>query len=186
MIGFAHRVRRDPDRSGGTLIHVTPDLLVALVGLGILIASLLLDGEGFDAFDGWLSGTVIGAALAVLGFTAMLIPDGSLTGGVSWLVAGGAAVAAAFAVRAGVRGLSRVGQHEPARIDELRGAIATVTSDIPASGPGQVAAVLRGVPVRLSAVSDGPVRRGAQVLVVDVLSPTQVRVVATDPALPPA
>lgn len=159
---------------------------MALVGLGILIASLLLDGEGFDVLDGWLSGTVIGAALAVMGFTAMLIPDGALASGTSWLVAGAAAVAAAFGVRAAVRALSRAGQQEPPSIDELRGAIVTVTSDIPATGPGQVAALLRGSPVRLSAVSDGPVRRGAQVLVVDVLSATQVRVVATDPALPPA
>ncbi len=162
------------------------ELVIALVGVAILVAALVLDLDELELGDGWLSGAVLGSALAGFGFAAMIVPD-TWSGIGTTAVAGGAAVGAAFVTRSIFRGLARAVEHEPPRTEDLLGSVASVVSEIPPGAPGQVAATLHGGPVRLSAVCDGAVPRGTQVLIVGVLSPTQVQVVATEPgALPPA
>ncbi len=162
------------------------DLVIALVGVAILVAALVLDIDEVELGDGWFSGAVLGSALAGFGFSSMIVPD-DWSGASTVAVAAGGAVGAAMVTRTMVRGLARVVAHEPPRTDDLVGSVAAVVSDIPSGAPGQVSATLRGAPVRLSAVCDHAVPRGTQVLIVGVLSPTQVQVVASDPGeLPPA
>jgi hypothetical protein len=152
---------------------MAPELVVGLTGLSILIFSVALYDEG-DAGRAWTWGVVAGLGVAVAGFTALALPgSGVPTNVIAAGVGGVVALGTTWLLR---RAAAAAERRAAEAAEELRGTLATVTSAIPVGGAGEIAANLQGTPVQLSAVADRPVARGEQVLIVDVVSPTQVRV----------
>lgn len=146
-------------------------LLVALAGLAVLGVGIFFD---FD-LDGWMGTTTIGAFLAVSGFTAMILDPSSVVYWIGVLAAGSAAaVAASFLMRRLDSGVE-----DAPSLGGLSGTVAVVASTVSPDSPGVVLATLPdGLPVRLTAVTDGKtsVATGSQVLILEVLSPSRVRV----------
>jgi membrane-bound ClpP family serine protease len=163
-------------------------LLIGAVGVGLLLLSLVLgdflDGV-FDGLDvdggGLLSTEVVGAFLGAFGFGGALLLSST---GVTLLVALiGALVAgvigggiAAFVVR------SFIHMHTDAtpRSADLTGKLGRVITRIPDGGLGEISVSHHGQRVKLSARSEHPVPSGADVVIVDVLSPTSVLVTQAD------
>lgn len=151
-------------------------LVVGTVSLIILSISLIIDGEVLDFGGDWFSISGIAAFFGLAGFTTL----GAMAGGAPPLLTG------ILALTVGALGLVGMGyvlrflkasstEHETS-LDMLRGDVGKVTTEITVSAPGQIAATLSGLPVRLSAVSEEPLAVGDSVLILDILSPTQVLV----------
>ena len=159
-------------------------LALGIVGVLVLALSLIFDGvlEGlFDggvaALDGLLSLPVIAAFVSMLGFS------GALVLGTTGLGAGAATAAGAVA-GAGAgwvtwrfsRTLMRDQTGAAPRGEDMVGVTGSVVTPIPADGYGEVLLSLSGQPVKLSARSETPVERNAEIWVDATLSPTSVSV----------
>ena len=156
--------------------------ILAVGGLVALAAGVLLDGAldlGALSPDtgGWFSLPALGGFVAVLGFTGILASSlGLATGGAAVLGVVAGALAAWGVVR--LTRLLRDGDVDGITSrEQLIGTTATVVSDVPADGYGEVSVVLAGAQSKFSARSEGAViTRGTEVLVLSVLSDTAVLV----------
>jgi hypothetical protein len=163
---------------------MTALLIVGAVGVGLLLLSLILgdfldgvfDGLDFDG-GGLLSTEVVGAFLGAFGFGGALLLSGSGVG--LPLAIGGGAVAgvvgggiALFIVRTFVR----MPTDATPRSQDLAGKLGRVVTRIPADGLGEITVFHAGHRVKLSARSQEPIALGADVVIVEVLSPTAVLV----------
>lgn len=167
---------------------MTALLLIGAVGVGLLLLSLLF-GDFFDGmFDGLdleggglMSTEVIGAFLGAFGFGGALLQSTTqvtlavaLAGG---LVAGVAGAGVALFV---VRTFVHMRTDATPRTADLSGKIARVVTRIPAGGLGEITVSHHGQRVKLSARSEEPIVSGADVVIIDVLSPTSVLVTEAD------
>ena len=163
-------------------------LIIGAVGAGLLLLSLLLgdflDGvfEGFDIEGGGLLSTeVIGAFLGAFGFggallrsaTSVTLPLAILGGVVAGIIGGGLALMI-------VRTFLRMPTDETPRSSDLTGKLGRVVTRIPADGLGEITVVYAGHRIKLNARSHEPIPPGADVVIVDVLSPTSVLVTQSD------
>ena len=163
-------------------------LIVGAVGVGLLLLSLvlgdLLDGlfEGLD-FDGGglLSTEVIGAFLGAFGFGGALLASTSGVG-LPVAIAGGAVagIAGGGIAWVVVRTFLRMPTDATPRSSDLTGKLARVVTRIPASGLGEITVFHAGHRMKLSARSEEPLESGADVVIVQVLSPTSVLVVRSE------
>jgi membrane-bound ClpP family serine protease len=165
---------------------MTTFLVIALVGLGLLVVSLVVG----DLFDGALdalagdafSSAVIGAFVAAFGFgaaaaqpalgTVLAVPVGVVTGG-------------AFAWFAWwlTRLLADGSSDATPSIDDTVGRDGRVVTSLPAEGFGVVDVLVGGHVLRLNARAEQPISPGTQVHVTGVLSPTAVTVAPVWPEL---
>lgn len=164
-------------------------ILVGIVGTAMLVLGIvggeLLDGVfdavGLEADGGIFSTEVIGGFLAAFGFGGWLL--GSTTDATALVAAAGGG--AAGVVMGGFafwlsRTLINVNTDATPTIDDLRGTLGKVITRIPADGLGEVRVHQAGSPVKLSARSDTAIGSGEEIVVVDVLSATQVLVARAD------
>lgn len=156
-----------------------------IVGLVLLALSLIFDGVLEGLFDGVLDGLFDGllSLPVIAGFLSMLGFGGAIALGTTGVgAAGGAAVGTAAGVAAGwvAYRFSRVLMQDRSaaapRGDDLVGTSGSVVTAIPANGFGEVLVCLGGQPLKLSARSQVPLGRGAEVWVEATLSPTSVAV----------
>lgn len=156
--------------------------IIALVGLAVLLIGLLFDGVlelgGLvpDA-GGWISLPVLGGFAAVFGFTGALVTATGLPALIALAAALAAGVLAARGAVVLTRALASSDSGGASSRDELSGLTATVVSDIPVDGYGEVNAVLAGTHIKLSARSEGrALPRGTDVLILSPLSDSAVLV----------
>jgi membrane protein implicated in regulation of membrane protease activity len=170
------------------MVTMTALLIVGAVGVGLLLLSLLLgdfldgvfDGLDFDG-GGLLSTEVVGAFLGAFGFcgalltstTAATLPVAIAGGVVAGLLGAGIAL---FIVRT----FLRMPTDATPRSTDLTGKLGRVVTRIPDGGLGEITVSHHGQRVKLSARSEQPIASGADVVIVDVLSPTSVLVSTTD------
>lgn len=167
---------------------MTALLLIGAVGVGLLLLSLILgdflDGV-FDGLDveggGLLSTEVIGAFLGAFGFGGALLLSSTtvtlamaLVGGlVAGVVGGGIAL---FVVRSFIR----MRTDATPRSADLTGKLGRVVTRIPDGGLGEITVSHHGQRLKLNARAAEPIASGADVVIVDVLSPTAVLVTAAE------
>ncbi|WP_370441837.1 hypothetical protein [Kineococcus halophytocola] len=160
-------------------IGVTVFVVLAVLGFAVCLLSFVFDGV-FEAFDldlagGFLSLTSLSGGLALFGLAATLAQTSF---GWTTLQATGFGAGVGLATMAGVGGLVRtLRREEPETHVSILGARGHVTT--PAARPGSFGEVnlrLHGTTVKRSAVSDSPLVRGAEVVVVAEVSATAVRV----------
>lgn len=163
---------------------MTALLIIGAVGVGLLLMALILgdflDGV-FDGLDidggGLLSTEVIGAFLGAFGFGGALLrstPTVSLPIAVAGgLIAGLIGAVIAFLI---VRTFLRMPTDATPRSTDLTGKLGRVVTRIPDGGLGEITVSHHGQRVKLSARSEQPISSGADVVIVDVLSPTSVLV----------
>lgn len=155
-------------------------LVIGSVGILLLIVSLvvgdLLDGV-LDSLGGLFSTEVVAGFLGALGFGGALAL--SLTGSqaMAWTVGIAAGVVLGLAAGAASRWLHRGDHTGSVRTSDLMERRGRVLSDVPADGYGLVTLSVGGHVTRVNARSTAPLAAGTEVVVVEVLSPTAVRVV---------
>jgi membrane protein implicated in regulation of membrane protease activity len=154
-------------------------LIVGCVGIALLLLSLvvgdLLDGVldfGGDLF----SGAAIAAFLGAFGFVGAAAYDATDDRAIGALVGVAAGTALGFAAGWVSLRLKEGGDESNVRTGELTGRAATVVSEIPADGYGEVTMVVSGHITRLNARAAEPLAIGTPVTITAVLSPTAVHV----------
>jgi membrane protein implicated in regulation of membrane protease activity len=163
-------------------------LIIGAVGVGLLLISLvlgdLLDGlfEGFDIDTGGLLSTeVIGAFLGAFGFGGALLRGAAA---LSWPLAVGGGLVAGTVVGALALMIVRVVVRMPTdatpRSADLAGKMGRVITRIPADGLGEISVLHAGHRVKMNARAREPIPSGADVVIIDVLSPTAVLVAESD------
>ena len=167
---------------------MTALLIIGAVGMGLLLLTLIvgdfLDGV-FDGLDlhggGLLSTEVLGAFLGAFGFGGALLLS-TTTVALPLAVGGGlvaGVVGGAFALFI-VRTFLRMPTDATPRSSDLAGKLARVVTRIPTGGLGEITVLHAGHRVKLSARSNEPIPSGADVVIIDVLSPTSVLVAESD------
>ncbi len=180
---------------------MTPFFVIGAIGLVVLVTAIIADeavSQVFSALESDLfSGTVIGAFVTTFGFSSGIATAQNL----SMLPAIGVGIATGVVFGAAAwwatRFLMRSSEEGAVRTADLVGSMASVVTDIPADGFGQINVVVDGHITRLSAraaatasapaVNElqmyGPAERvglvsGSRVRISKVLSPTAVEVEA--------
>jgi membrane protein implicated in regulation of membrane protease activity len=155
-------------------------LIIGGIGLILLIVAIVvgdvLDGV-LDSLGGLFSTEVIAGFMGALGFGGALAL--SLTGStpLAWVIGVVSGVLLGLAAGAASRWLHRddhTGSVRPGDLVERRG---RVLSEVPADGYGVVTLSVAGHVTHVNARSATPLEAGTEVVVVEVLSPTAVRVV---------
>lgn len=155
-------------------------LTTAAIGFGLLLIGLVFDDflDFMDADGGVLSAPVIGAflgAFGIGGFVGTSATGNALIGlavaGIAGFVLGWIALRLSLAL---------IGMHTDATptSGDYLGQFGRVITPITAAG-GEILIHTGGSPVKLVARSEGDIARGAEVVVVEVLSSTSVRVMTT-------
>jgi membrane-bound ClpP family serine protease len=159
-------------------------LAVGVIGILLLLVALFvgdhLDGA-LDALGGgdWFTGAALAGFLGGAGFVGaavLALTDDARVAAITGLIAG---LLLGFAVGAITMRLKDSGFGATPTSQSLAGLIGTVVSDIPADGYGTVSVVNAGHLTRLNARAGMPLQAGTQVTVVEVLSPTSVKVIPT-------
>jgi membrane protein implicated in regulation of membrane protease activity len=164
-------------------------LVIGGIGVLILAASLLIgDFCHFGDFgdlhgDGPFSIAAIAGFIGAFGFAgaiaSSLAPAGT-PAGVAAVVAGiVAAVPTAWFAGRLIRAASNMRTDATPRQSDLIGTFGVIVTPVPKEGYGEVRVSLGGQPVKLNARASEPIRLGAQVFVVEALSPTSVVVEET-------
>jgi membrane protein implicated in regulation of membrane protease activity len=163
-------------------------LIIGAVGVGLLMLSLVLgdflDGM-FDGLDidagGLLSTEVIGAFLGAFGFGGALLRSAT---SLSWPFVVGGGLVSGVVVGALALMIVRVAVRMPTdatpRSADLTGKIGRVITRIPADGLGEVTVLHAGHQIKVNARAHEPIPSGADVVIIDVLSPTAVLVAESD------
>jgi hypothetical protein len=155
-------------------------LVVAAVGMGLLVISLVL-GEVFDGVadvlaGDWFSGAVLSAFVAAFGLGGALAT--SLGSGTGVAVAAGAVAGGLFGwLAAWLTKVVRRSEsgHTPTTADAV-GLDATIVSAIPADGFGVVTVRVAGHLLRCNARAEVALEPGTPVHVTSALSPSAVSV----------
>lgn len=155
--------------------------VLAVGGLAALLLGTLFDGVldlGNLVPDAdWFSVPALGGFCAVLGFTGILTTTLGLPTAAALVIGLVAGALAFYAVLRLTRLLRRDDTEGVTSREQLVGLTATVVSDVPADGYGEVSVVLAGTSSKFSARSEGtPIPRGTDVLVLEALSDTAVLV----------
>lgn len=159
-------------------------LAIGVIGIVLLLVALFvgdhLDGA-LDALGGgdWFTGAALAGFLGGVGFVgaaALTLTDNPWLAAIAGLIAG---VALGLAVGAVTVRLKDSGSGTTPTSQSLTGLTGTVVGDIPADGYGTVSVVNTGHLTRLNARAGMPLPSGTQVTVVEVLSPTSVKVIPT-------
>ncbi|CAI9408284.1 NfeD family protein [Aestuariimicrobium sp. T2.26MG-19.2B] len=163
-------------------------LVVGGIGAAILVLSLVLgdflqigDHLGGLLDSDLVSSAAIAAFLGVFGFVGWGVRSAT---GSTWLAIPVGVVAGlmvGWLLGRLTRALDRNDPTASLNTSSLVGLNATVISDIPSSGFGEVRVNAAGHPLKLNARADGPLPRGTQVWVAGVVSATAVEVRTTDP-----
>lgn len=146
-----------------------------ILGLAIVIGEIL---EGlFEAIDSDIfSPLSLGSSTSIFGLTGLgllemaINPIGALLGAVA-----AAAIAAIITVKV-MHALMKSDSRDSVSSAELVGLAGHVVTDIPADGYGTIKVLASGHDTRLNAKANKPIESGQKVRVVEVLSPTSVRV----------
>ncbi len=155
--------------------------ILAVGGLTALLLGTLLDGvldlSGLVPDGGWFSLPAIGGFFAVLGFTGILCTSLGLPTAAALAIGLLAGALAAFGVLRLTGLLRRDGTEGATSREQLVGLTATVVSDVPVDGYGEVSVVLAGTSSKFTARSEGTaIPRGTDVLVLEALSDSAVLV----------
>lgn len=159
-------------------------LVVAGLGFALLLIGLVFDDvlEFMDGDGGVLSAPVIGAflgAFGIGGFVGTSATDNVVVGLISAGLAG--LVLGWLALRLSLAFLDMHTDATPASGDYL-GQLGRVVTPVTRGG-GEILIRMSGSPVKLVARADTDIERGTEVVVVEVLSPTSVRVMTTNELL---
>lgn len=166
-------------------------VVVAVVGFGLLLLSFVLDDflDGvFDAINigdiggdldggGLLSTPVVGAFLGAAGVGGALVAnatDEALLPALAGAAVGG--VVLGFVALRLSRAFIDMPTDPSLRSDDFMGEIGKVITPI-AGGRGEVMLRVGGAPQKLTARSDHDIERGDEVVVIEVLSSSSVRVI---------
>lgn len=153
----------------------------AVIGIGLLLVGIVVgdvfgldvDAEGVGA----LSIPAVGAFLGAFGLGGLLV--GAVSDGpAAWSIGGGAVAGVALAAAAIRLTRALMGMPTDATVTSghFMGALGRVVTPI-VSGRGEVMLRVGGVPQKLSATSDADLGRGTEVVVIEVLSASAVRVI---------
>jgi len=153
-------------------------LVIGLLGLGLLVLSVLVEGL-FDLFgsDGILSAPAMATFLTSFGFGGAIGSYAGANALASIFIGLGSGVS--FGALAGfiIKSVSRMPTDPTPTTADFVGKKATVVTAIPKDGFGEVSITLSGQPVKLSARSKAQeISTGTTVTVTTVLSPTSVLV----------
>jgi hypothetical protein len=167
----------------GKRVLTTFFIVTAALGFGLLLLGLVFDDflEFMDGDGGVLSAPVIGAFLGAFGIGGFV--GTSATGNVLvGLVVAGSPASCSGGSRCGSRSPSSACTPTP------RPPAATTSASSAGSSPhhrggGEILIRVGGSPVKLVARADTEIERGTEVVVVEVLSPTSVRVMTTNELL---
>jgi membrane protein implicated in regulation of membrane protease activity len=153
-------------------------LIVGALGVLLLSLSFVLDDvlDGVLPDDGWLSTPVLGAFLTATGFGAWLLDRAGLPAAVALLGGTAAGVVLGWVAFRISRSLLHMATDATPTAGDLVGRPGRVVTPIPAAGIGEILVRMGGQPLKLTARADEAVPNGAEVVVVTVLSPTQVEV----------
>ena len=156
-------------------------IAAACVGFLLLIAGLVLDDvfDGLDLGPDWISVPVLGAALGAFGIGGWV--TGS-AGGAALFAVLVACVAALLFAAATIWFVAKVRDgHTDAtpRALDLVGSTGKVVTPV-VGGRGEVLVRLGGQPRKLTALADHDVALGQQVVVIERISESSVRVMAQD------
>lgn len=158
-------------------------IAVGLIGVVLLVLFLVLD----DVIDGavpsvdWISGPVVGAFLAAFGLFGWTTTEAfDAPTGLAVVAGVGGGVALGY----GAYRLSKALMHSPTDATPTAAALVgregrVVTGAVPGR-LGEVLLTMSGQPVKVSAVSDDELVRGAPIVVIDVESATKVVVQPAD------
>jgi membrane protein implicated in regulation of membrane protease activity len=156
-------------------------IVCAVAGFVLLAAGLLFD-DVFDALDGielgdWASVPVLGAALGAFGIAGWVTLGA--VGNFSLLFAFGAAGAFARGAWWFVGKVRDGATDATPRSTDLVGTPGKIVTPV-AGGRGEVLVRLAGQPRKLTALSEGEHALGDQVVVIEAVSDSSVRVVSQD------
>ena len=159
-------------------------VLCAIAGVGLLVVGFVADGlvDGvFDALDfgdaGVLSVPVVGAFLAAFGIGGLLAASATDDAAVASLVGGvGAGAALGWVAHRLSRALQRMPTDATPTAGDLMGQLGRVVTPV-AGGRGEVLLRLGGSPTKVAARSDHDIDLGDEVVVIEVLSASAVRVI---------
>ncbi len=164
-----------------TFFVVTGVLGFGLLLLGVLVDDVL-DFMDIDAAGGVLSAPVIGAFLGAFGVGGYVGTAATGSAVVGLVAAAGAGVVLGWvALKLSVALYGMHTDATPASGDYM-GQLGRVVTPIGAGG-GEILIRVGGSPVKLSARADHDIARGTEIVVVEVLSPTSVRVMTTNELL---
>lgn len=157
---------------------------VAVVAMALLAASLVFD----DALDGltdglgpdWLSLPVLATTIAAFGLAAGAVTG--TTGSALLAVPVGLAAAVVSGVLAArlIAAALRMPTDPPVRHRDLAGKVGRVVTPISRGRAGEVLVPLGGTALKLTAHAGADIALGAEVVVVEVTSPTSVVVAALE------
>lgn len=167
---------------------MTTFLTIGGIGVFLLLAALILgdhmDGA-FDALGGgdWFTGASLAGFLGGLGFGGAIVLD--LTGSVGLASALGSAFGLGLGALAAwaVIKLRHIGDESAPSQRSIIGLSATVITDIPADGYGEIRVINAGHLTKLAARCAYPVPAGTEVWISESLSATAVRVESIRPPL---
>lgn len=153
-------------------------LVLGAVGLGVLVIGLLVGDLDVDIDLGpdWVSLPVIAALVGAFGFigAAVIALGAPAPVGLAAGAAGGVALAALTARL--VKGLMHMRTDAPLRSSDLVGRPGRVVTALTADRTGEVLVSQAGQQLKLAARADETLAVGDEVVVVEVESPTLVRV----------
>ena len=159
-------------------------LVTAALGFGLLVIGLVFDDvlDFMDGDGGVLSAPVIGAFLGAFGIGGYVGTAATGNALVGVAVAGGAGLVLGWiALKLSLAFLDMHTDATPGSGDYL-GQLGRVVTPITAAG-GEILIRVGGSPVKLVARADTEIERGTEIVVVEVLSPTAVRVMTTNELL---
>ena len=154
-------------------------LFIGAVGIALLLLSLIIGDilDGLLDFGGDLfSGAALAGFLGAFGFSGALVYDQS--GSMGWAIGVGLVAGLVVGLGAGWASyqLKQGGDESNVRTADLTGQPATVISDIPDQGFGEVSIVASGHITKLNARSAAAMPAGTPVTISAVLSATSVLV----------
>jgi membrane protein implicated in regulation of membrane protease activity len=158
--------------------------VVGIIGVALLLATLLLADlfsslfEGLESFElgDWFSLPVIAGFLAALGIGGGLAESAGLSTGVSALIGASAGVVLGwFALRIS-RAAAGMTTDDTPRSADMVGLEGHVVTPVAAGSSGEIVIRVSGSPVKLTARAGYDLPTGTDVVVVEVLTSTSVRV----------
>ncbi|HXH57473.1 NfeD family protein [Iamia sp.] len=155
-------------------------LILGVVGLVSLVVGLLVGEVDVDLGPDWLSLPVLAALVGAFGF----VGAAALSLGAPTVLAVGAGGAAGLALAAATfrlaRGLMHMATDAPLRSADLVGRPGRVVTALTAERTGEVLVSQAGQQLKMAARSDETITVGQPVVVVEIVSPTLVRVESHD------
>jgi membrane protein implicated in regulation of membrane protease activity len=156
-------------------------LASAAIGFGLLVVGLVFDDflEFMDGDGGPLSAPVIGAFLGAFGIGGFVGASATDNLWIALIAAGAAGLGLGWiALRMSIAVIGMQTDATPTSGD-FQGQLGRVITPI-SRGGGEVMIRMGGSPVKLSARSDTDIDRGAEIVVIEVLSASAVRVMQTN------